>query len=130
MTMNFEDVFNKDEFILMEGGLGERLKREYNIIGDKDIALAGHIYDENKRQALIELFEQYLIIANKYNIPIMVTTATRRANKERVSCPIFKENNVIYDNVKFLEQLKEKSTAKVYVGGLMGCKGDAYSSTA
>ena len=127
MIMNFEDIFNKDKLILMEGGLGERLKREYNIQKDNDIALAGHIYDENKRQALTELFKQYLTIAKKYDMPIMVTTPTRRANKERISCSIFKENNVIQDNVRFLKQLKEETTAKVYVGGLMGCKGDAYS---
>jgi S-methylmethionine-dependent homocysteine/selenocysteine methylase len=127
MPMNFEEIFNKDELILMEGGLGERLKREYNIQMDNDIALAGHIYDESKRQALAELFEQYFDIAKKYDMPIMVTTPTRRANKERISCSIFKENNVIEDNVRFLKQLKEKTTAKVYVGGLMGCKGDAYS---
>ncbi|BCZ47729.1 homocysteine S-methyltransferase [Clostridium gelidum] len=127
MIMNFEDIFNKDELILMEGGLGERLKREYNIQKDNNISLAGHIYDENKRQALTELFKQYFTVAKKYDMPIMVTTPTRRANKERIYCSIFKESNVIEDNVRFLKQLKEETTAKVYVGGLMGCKGDAYS---
>ena len=127
MPIKFEEIFNKEELILMEGGLAERLKREYNIQMDKDIALAGHIYDESKRKALTELFEQYFDIAKKYDRPIMVTTPTRRANKERISCSIFKENNVILDNVRFLKQLKEKTTAKVYVGGLMGCKGDAYT---
>jgi len=127
MIMNFEEIFYKDKLILMEGGLGERLKREYNIQMDNDIALAGHIYDDNKRQALTELFEQYISIAKEYDIPIMVTTPTRRANKERISCSIFKENNVIEDNVRFLKQLKEKTVAQVYIRGLMGCKGDAYS---
>ena len=127
MIMNFEDIFNKDELILMEGGLGERLKWEYNIQKDNNISLAGHIYDENKRQALTELFKQYFTVAKKYDMSIMVTTPTRRANKERISCSIFKENNVIEDNVIFLKQLKEKTATQVYVGGLMGCKGDAYS---
>lgn len=125
--MNFEDAFYNGDLILMEGGLGERLKREYNIEMDKDIALAGHIYDSRKREALAELFGQYFDVAKMYNIPIMVTTPTRRANKERISNSIFKQNNVIEDNVRFLKELKEKATAKVYVGGLMGCKGDAYS---
>lgn len=125
--MNFEDVFYNNDLILMEGGLGERLKREYNIQMDKDIALAGHIYDSSKREALAQLFEQYFNVAKMYNMPIMVTTPTRRANRERISSSIFKKNNVIEDNVRFLKQLKEKTTATVYVGGLMGCKGDAYS---
>lgn len=123
----FQDAFNRHKFILMEGGIGERLKREYNVKTDKDIALAGHIYDEGKKQALTELFQQYINVAQKYNMPIMITTPTRRANKERILGSRFKDNNVIYDNVKFLKKLKEETTAKVYVGGLMGCKGDAYS---
>jgi predicted metal-dependent TIM-barrel fold hydrolase len=104
--VNFEEAFYNSDLILMEGGLGERLKREYNIEVDKDIALAGHIYDSRKRKALAELFEQYFNVAKMYNMPIIVTTPTRRANKERISSSIFKQNNVIEDNVNFLKQLK------------------------
>ncbi|OOM07418.1 homocysteine S-methyltransferase family protein [Clostridium saccharobutylicum] len=123
----FEDVFVKEKYILMEGALSERLKREYNILGDKDIALAGHIYNENKKQALAELFKQYLNIAKKYDMSIMITTPTRRANKDRVSNSIFNKKNVIEDNVNFLKQLRQETGANAYIGGLMGCKGDAYS---
>lgn len=125
--LKFEQMFDKEKVILMEGALIERLRREYDIKADKDVAIAGHIYDEIKRKALTELFEQYFIIANKYKIPIMVTTPTRRANKERVYSSIYKGKNVIEDNVKFLKDLREKTEAEVYVGGLMGCRGDAYS---
>lgn len=45
----FEDVFVKEKYILMEGVLSECLKREYNILGDKDIVLVGYIYNENKK---------------------------------------------------------------------------------
>ena len=44
--MNFRDSINQNEFILMEGALGERLKREYGIVFDEQIAMAGLIYEE------------------------------------------------------------------------------------
>lgn len=125
--LKFEEMFEKEKVILMEGALVERLRREYRIEADKEIAIAGHIYSEIKRKALSELFEQYFNIANKYGLPMIVTTPTRRANKERIYCSDFKENNVIEDNVKFLKDLRGRTKAKVYVGGLMGCRGDAYS---
>lgn len=125
--LKFEEMFEREKVILMEGALVERLRREYKLEADKDIAIAGHIYNEIKRKALAELFEQYFNIANKYELPIIVTTPTRRANKERIYYSDFEEKNVIEDNVKFLKDLRDRTEAKVYVGGLMGCKGDAYS---
>lgn len=127
MNNNFEEAFNKSKFILMEGGLGERLKREYKLNGDENIALASHIYNSEGKAALGELFRQYFEIGKKYNTPLMVTTTTRRANKERISKSIYKDKNVIEDNVKFLMNLREEVDNEIYIGGLMGCKGDAYS---
>lgn len=50
--MDFEACFNTSSAILMEVALGERLKREYNIIFDDRVAMAGLIYNasSNKRQ--------------------------------------------------------------------------------
>lgn len=126
--MNFESCYTNSPFIMMEGALGERLKREYNIAVDEVIALAGHIYNENSKQAVKELFHQYLKIAQHYHLPIMLTTPTRRANKERISQSKYNKN-IIYDNVSFLREIKEDFTSPVYIGGLMGCKGDAYKGT-
>jgi S-methylmethionine-dependent homocysteine/selenocysteine methylase len=111
----------------MEGALGERLKREYDIPYDEIVALAGHIYNEKARQALRELFNQYVRISEHYHFPIMITTPTRRANKERVSQSKYNKS-IIYDNVSFLHKIKKDFLSDVYIGGLMGCKGDAYKA--
>ncbi|MFT5871281.1 MAG: S-methylmethionine-dependent homocysteine/selenocysteine methylase [Clostridium sp.] len=126
--MNFEVCYNNSSFILMEGALGERLKREYDIPSDEITALAGHIYNKKSKQALKELFHQYIKISKHYNLPIMLTTPTRRANKERVTESKYNEN-IIYDNVSFLREIKHEYPSNVYIGGLMGCKGDAYKAT-
>lgn len=126
--MDFESCYISSPYILMEGALGERLKREYNIPFDEIVALAGHIYNANSKQALKALYDQYIEISQKYNLPIMITTPTRRANKERVSQSEFNQS-IIFDNVSFLRQIKEDHSSNVYIGGLMGCNGDAYKAT-
>lgn len=124
-NVDFESCYNNSSFILMEGALGERLKREYDILPDEIVALAGHIYNEKSKQALKELFHQYIEIAQYYHLPVMITTPTRRANKERVAKSKYNKN-IIYDNVSFLYEIKKECLSDVYIGGLMGCKGDAY----
>ena len=126
--MNFETCFNTSSAILMEGALGERLKREFNIVFDNEVAMAGLIYDEKSRRAMETIFLEYLKTAEKYSLPFIATTPTRRANKERVLQSQFSEK-IIRDNVCFLQEIKKKAGTHMFVGGLMGCKGDAYKGT-
>lgn len=126
--MDFETCFDVSPAILMEGAIGERLKREYDIIFDERVAMAGLIYDINSRQALLDIFNEYVSIAEKYHLPLIVTTPTRRANRENVMHSDF-DSRIIEDNVRFLRQIKNDSRIDMFVGGLMGCKGDAYRVT-
>lgn len=126
--MNFETCFNTSSAILMEGALGERLKREFNIKFDDIVAMAGLIYNSDSKQAMQNIFEEYMKIAEKYDLPFIATTPTRRANKERVMQSNFNQK-IIEDNVRFLQQIKNNTSSDMFVGGLMGCKGDAYKAT-
>lgn len=127
--MGFTECIRQKDKILMEGALGERLKREYHLTFDENIAMAKLIYEEKGALALKQLWMEYLDIAKKYNLPFLATTPTRRANKERVlkaGC----DGSVIMDNVKFLQDIQKSAqeiNTQMYVGGLMGCKGDAYT---
>ena len=123
--MNFAKCFYESPVILMEGAIGERLKREYGIAFDDKVALASLIYNDASRVAMKHIFCQYISIAEKYKLPFMATTTTRRANKERVMQSGYSEN-IIKDNVFFLKQIKESTGSNMFIGGLMGCKGDAY----
>jgi len=112
----------------MEGALGERLKREYGISFDNYVAMAGLIYDKDAQKALKTIWKEYLSIAERYDLPFIATTPTRRANLERVSQSSFDER-IIADNINFLLQVKQEAKTPMYIGGLMGCKGDAYKAT-
>lgn len=125
--MDLKKAWHNTAFFLMEGALGERLKREYGLVFDGQIAMAGLIYQKKGRAALGQLWRQYREIADFYQIPFLATTPTRRANKERVFQSPYASSSVIADNVHFLRQLQQEKTTPMFIGGLMGCAGDAYS---
>lgn len=124
--MSFAECMETHSDILMEGALGERLKREYGLKIDGTVAMASLIYTDNGCTALSRLWNEYIEIAKKYKLPFLATTPTRRANFERVSTSVFSEQ-IIYDNVRFLKNIQANSGIEMYAGGLIGCKGDAYT---
>lgn len=124
--MSFSECIKKYSDILMEGALGERLKREYGLKIDKTVAMANLIYTDDGQVALSNIWNEYIAIARKYQLPFLATTPTRRANFERVSLSCYSEQ-IIYDNVRFLKSIQTNSGIEMYAGGLLGCKGDAYT---
>ena len=125
MISKLEKYLSTNKYLLMEGALGERLKREYQLTFDEHVAMASLVYSDKGRDALRELWNGYLAIAREYNVPFLATTPTRRANKERVRNSCYTED-IIADNVDFLKTIAD-SYSNMLIGGLMGCKGDAYT---
>ena len=126
--MEFLTCYQQSPVLLMEGAIGERLKREFNIALDPTLAMAGLVCQPEARQALHRIYEEYVAIAERYELPFLATTPTRRANKERVGRSPYDET-LFAENVRFLKEIREKAAVRMYVGGLMGCKGDAYKAT-
>lgn len=124
--MDFKTCIASRPTILMEGALGERLKREFGLDINGPVSMADLVYKEKGRIALATLWKEYMGIAQRYQLPFIATTPTRRANKERVRMAGYDEA-IIEDNVNFLREIKESSSVEMYIGGLMGCKGDAYT---
>lgn len=125
--MDFLTCYTNKSPLLMEGALGERLKREYDLSFDVDVAMASLVYTNEGRQALAHLWNQYMAIAEEHNLPFIATTPTRRANKERITRSKYTED-IISENVSFLKSIKANSQTTMFIGGLMGCKGDAYQA--
>ena len=124
--MEFQECVRSRELILMEAALGQRLKEEFGLVPNEWVALADMIYRPAGRAALEQLWGAYRDIAGRYGLPLLVTTPTRRANRARVpqsGCP----ETIVQDNVAFLRRLQKQWGGEVYVGGLMGCRGDAYT---
>lgn len=120
------DKFKNQDLFLMEGALGERLKREFNLDISGIAAMAPLLYTEEGRKALQSLWTEYMNIATAAGLPFLATTPTRRANKERVLNGGYSER-IINDNVSFLKSVLSNFTSPYYIGGLMGSYGDAYT---
>lgn len=124
--MDFKELIQKKGKFLMEGALGEWLKRDYHLQPDERIALASLVYTRAGRAALRALWKEYAAIAGKYRLPFLAMTPTRRANRERVGAAAFPDT-VNRDNLRFLQSVRQECGCEMYIGGLMGCMGDAYT---
>lgn len=124
--MNIQTCISSNSPIFMEGALGERLKREFNIKIDGTVAMASLVYDVKGRKALRALWEQYIDLSRQFHLPFIATTPTRRANRERINSSGYDES-IILRNVEFLKEIRTESHTEMYLGGLLGCKGDAYT---
>lgn len=104
----------------------ELLRRDPRIRFDPHIAHAGLIYDEVARALLSEVHAEYIEIARRCGLPIIVFADTWRASAERVASSPFRGRNVNGDNVEFLRAIARSSGARTFVGALTGPRGDAY----
>lgn len=123
----FIESYNTSSVLLTEGAVVERLRHEFHVPLDEQIVHAGLIYNQQHKQQLATIYRQYLDIAEVRQLPLLLMTPTRRANKERIAASSCKDKAVLADNVAFLAGLRDQYTTPVYIGGLTSCRGDAYS---
>ncbi len=126
--MSFVDILNESEVILTEGALVERLKSEYNLEMDEHLNHAKLI--RSHPNILEMLYRQYIDIGLKYNLPIMIMTPTRKVNAASLLKSNIENKDIITESCQFLNNIKESYVDKapnILIGGLLGCKGDAYS---
>ena len=128
--MDFETTIEQASFILAEGSVIERLRRNPGIQLDPHVLNAGLIYREPQRSVLAGTYRQYLDVGRAYELPMIVLTPTWRANRQRLQEAGFSpEDDVNGDCARFLASLRDEFggyAERVFMGGLIGCKGDAY----
>ncbi|WP_289293060.1 MULTISPECIES: homocysteine S-methyltransferase family protein [Bacteroides] len=124
--LSFVGTYRTSPYILTEGAVVERLRREFHIPLDEDLIHAALIYNTSYREVLAGIYKQYIDIAARYQLPLMLMTPTRRANAERISGSVYRNRDILRDNVAFLSELRDTASTPIYIGGLAGCRGDAY----
>jgi len=127
--MNFAEAINFFPHIITEGSVIERLKREFNYPLDKYLSNALMIYDDEGKILLEKIYREYIDIAKSADLPIMMLTPTWRANKERAinaNADMEKINIDAFNFVNTIRKSYESFSEKIFIGGLTGCKGDAY----
>lgn len=126
MEKNLLSAFARGDLFLMEGALGERLKREFGLLPHPEVALAVHGTTEAGQAALKALWWEYAAIAHDHGLPFLATTPTRRANRVRAAKAGF-DQTLIRQNVRFLRSVLDACPGTSYLGGMVGCHGDAYT---
>lgn len=127
---NFLNLFAVSPCILGEGAVIERLRRDNVLELDPYLVNAAFIYSEQPRLALEAICRQYIEIGRKYGLPILVSTPTWRASRERIAAAGFEGVDVNGDNARFLKTLCSSYGdygAKMVVCGLLSCRGNAYA---
>ena len=116
--------------ILGEGAVIERLRRNGGLELDPFLVNSAFIYADAKRAALETICRQYLDIGREFDLPLLLSTPTWRASRERIDAAGYAGVDVNGDNFRFLDALRKRYgvyAKKVVICGLMSCRGDAYS---
>ena len=133
--MNFNETIQAQKPILTEGAMVERVRRHPDVTLDPEIAHAGLIYDPGGRNVLAEIYRQYLSIGSRHDLPMLTLAPTWRANPERIlkAGGKYKVETLNRDCVSFLKEIRDEFTdygKKIFVAGMLGCRGDAYNPKA
>ena len=124
---DFITCFNESPIILTEGSIELRMAKEFGVKSDEHIRAASRLYDAESRRIMETVYGQYLQIAEDYSLPILVMASTRRLTEESLWRSRYRGKNVVGDYVGFLRELADRYECQAYIGGMIGCKGDAYT---
>lgn len=131
MDVGFAAEVGSRAVVFTEGAIIERLRREFAVAFDPFIQHAGFIYEPEKKMLLERLYAEYILLAQKRDAPILIMTPTRRANPERIERAGLGDRDVNGDCVRFLQDIRARhstTSSVIQIGGLMGCRGDAYKA--
>lgn len=125
----FQDFVEKYPVILGEGAIIERLRRMAEIRLDDHVVNSALIYTIAGRTALETICCQYLETGHRYDLPLLLSTPTWRAGRDRIAAAGLEGSDLNGDNFRFLAELRDRYgeyAKKVAICGLMSCRGDAY----
>lgn len=128
-SLPFPDYLRNYSRILGEGAVIERLRRDPAAALDPHVVNSAFVYNPAKRRRLENIYRQYLRIGFDHDLPMVMSAPTWRATEENIAAAGHGDVDVNGDNVRLLQGLRDEFghyAAKVMIGGLIGCRGDAY----
>ena len=115
--------------VLTEAAIVERLRRAAGPPRLHPRLLhAGFVHTDDGRAALRALYDDYLDVAARAHLPVLLFTPSWRANRERVlesdAPPTINEDGARFVTSVFDD--RSWASGEVRLGGLLGCRGDCY----
>ncbi|HEY5523319.1 MAG TPA: homocysteine S-methyltransferase family protein, partial [Desulfuromonadaceae bacterium] len=127
--VSFQELLVASPVVLGEGAVIERLRRSEDVHLDEHVVNSALIYQEAGRSALETIYRQYIEIGQRYNLPLLLSTPTWRAGRDRIAAAGLAGRDLNGDNFRFLAELRNSYgdyARQVSICGLMSCRGDAY----
>ncbi len=127
--MDFAEALARRPVILAEGAVIERLRRDPSVELDENVLHAGFVLTGSGRRSLAAIYNEYLEIGRCFGLPMILLTPTWRANPERLARAGLAGQDVNGEAVRFLKELRAgcgEYARQVWIGGLIGVRGDAY----
>lgn len=128
--MNFSDTILQAPSILTEGAVVERIRRDPRVHLDPNILHAGFVYSPLGRGVLGAIYREYFSIGWVHRLPLLAFSPTWRANRDRLIAAGFRESDDVNgDCCRFVSGIRDEFGEYgklIYLGGLVGCRGDAY----
>lgn len=131
-ALQIADVLARGEVILTGGSVVERLRRDPAVELHPEVLNAAFVLQPRNRERLATCYRQYLDIGAAHDLPMICCTPTWRANPERCDRAGYGCEELNAAAAEFLLQIRSEYGAyasKVFVGGLIGCRGDAYDAS-
>jgi len=122
-----QKLLENNSFILMEAAIVERLRRGGDVELHPQLVHTPLIYDEQGREQLAGIYQEYMQIAATAGVPYVMNTPTWRSNRERVA-EAGAPDSINVDASQFLLSLRQSSrdASRIKIGGTLGCKNDCY----
>lgn len=124
----FPELLAASPVVLGEGAVIERLRRD-GVPLDPHVVNSALVYDAAGRDALARICRQYLKIGRESGLPLLLSTPTWRASRDRIAAAGLSGRDLNGDNFRFLDGLRREYGdygRRVVICGLLSCRGDAY----
>ena len=121
------ELLHTTPLILMEGAISESLARKAHLRLHPELSVSPLIYEAAGRCELERLYRGYLQVAIDADLPFVMLTPTWRANRQRVQASGVTAD-INRDAALFMQRIREEAPCgkTIVIGGLTGCKNDAY----
>lgn len=127
--MEFEKAINTFPTILQNGPIGTRLKYQYGYESAFDLTM-----QTKGRRVLTSIYEEDILVSQKYHLPIIINAPTFRANKNHLKIDgcesdidVEDINKSCINFVKIIQTAYAKPNTPVFIGAPLGSMYDAYS---
>ncbi len=130
--MSFAGTLQDAPFLLTEGGVIERLRRELLLPLHPRLLNTALLFEAEGPNALRRIYREYLHVGFHHDLPMLILTPTWRGNPERLASaglPGVKE--VSEEAFRLLDQVRDgygSYSKSIFIGGLLGCRGNAYNA--